>query len=267
MNSFKKTIAASALLLAFAIAGAVAEDAVRAVAPTGALRVAIAVGPAASTFWATRDPQSGEPRGVTVELGKAAAEKLHVPLKLVAYKNSGEIAVAASKSEWDISFMPADAEREKYVDQGPSYVVYESSYLVRGGAGIKDMADVDRTGIHVGVIEGTATSRTVAKSLKNAWLATYAKPEMAAASMRDGNLDALAMGRDALADLAKTLPGSRVLDGAVQSTGVVVAVPKNRAATRDWAAHFVEDAKADGTVRHAFDSAGFNTTDVAPAGR
>jgi polar amino acid transport system substrate-binding protein len=47
----------------------------------------------------------------------------------------------------------------------------------------------------------------------------------------------------------------------------VVAVPKNRPATRDWAAQFVEAAKADGTVRHAFDSAGFATTDVAPRGR
>src|SRR5271167_4168606 len=175
--SFKKTAAGTALLLAFAIAGA----------------------PAASTFWATLDPQSGEPRGVTVELGKAAAEKLHVPLKLVAYKNSGEIAAAASKSEWDISFMPADAEREKFVDQGPSYVVYESSYLVRDGAGIKDMADVDRAGIHVGVIDGTATSRTVAKALKNAALATFPKPEPAAELMAAGKLDALAMGRDALA--------------------------------------------------------------------
>jgi polar amino acid transport system substrate-binding protein len=265
--SFKKTAAATALLLALAITGAAAEDAVRAVAPTGALRVAIAVGPAASTFWATRDPQSGEPRGVTVELAKAAAQKLHVPLALVAYKNSGEIAAAASKDGWDITFMPADAEREKFVDQGPSYVVYESSYLVRGGAGIKDMADVDRAGIRVGVIDGTATSRTVAKALKSASLTSFSKPEPAAELMAAGKLDALAMGRDALADLAKTLPGSRVLDGAVQSTGVVVAVPKNRAATRDWAAQFVEAAKADGTVRHAFDTAGFNTTDVAPAGR
>jgi polar amino acid transport system substrate-binding protein len=265
--SFKKTVAATALLLALTFAGAPAEDAGRSVAPTGALRVAIAVGPAASTFWATRDPQSGEPRGVTVELGKAAAEKLHVPLQLVAYKNSGEISAAASKDGWDITFMPADAEREKYVDQGPSYVVYESSYLVRAGAGIKDMADVDRAGIHVGAIEGTATSRTVAKALKNASLTTFPKPEAAAELMAAGKLDALAMGRDALADLAKTLPASRVLDGAVQSTGVVVAVPKDRAATRDWAAHFVEAAKADGTVRRAFDSAGFATTEVAPAGR
>jgi polar amino acid transport system substrate-binding protein len=267
MTSFKKTTAASALLLAFTIAGAVAETAVRDVAPTGALRVAIALGPAASTFWATRDPQSGEPRGVTVELAKAAAQKLHVPLALVAYKNSGEIAAAASKDGWDITFMPADAEREKYVDQGPSYVVYESSYLVRAGSDIKNMADVDRAGIRVGVIDGTATSRTVAKALKNASLTAFPKPEPAAELIAAGKLDALAMGRDALADLAKTLPGSRVLDGAVQSTGVVVAVPKNRPATRDWAAQFVEAAKADGTVRHAFDSAGFATTDVAPPGR
>jgi polar amino acid transport system substrate-binding protein len=48
---------------------------------------------------------------------------------------------------------------------------------------------------------------------------------------------------------------------------VVVAVPKNRAATRDWAARFVEQAKTDGTVRRAFDSAGFATTAVAPPGR
>jgi polar amino acid transport system substrate-binding protein len=267
MMSFTKTAAATVLVLVYAIAGAGAENAARDIAPTGALRVAIAVGPAASTFWATRDPQSGEPRGVTVELAKAAAQRLHVPLALVAYKNSGEIAAAASKDGWDITFMPADAEREKYVDQGPSYVVYESSYLVRAGSDIKDIADADRAGIRVGVIDGTATSRTVAKALKNASLTTFPKPEPAAELMAAGKLDALAMGRDALADLAKTLPGSRVLDGAVQSTGVVVAVPKNRAATRDWAAQFVEAAKTDGTVRRAFDGAGFATTEVAPAGR
>jgi polar amino acid transport system substrate-binding protein len=211
MMRFKKTAAATALLLALAVTDLAAENAARDIAPTGALRVAIAVGPAASTFWATRDPQSGEPRGVTVELAKAAAQKLHVPLALVAYKNSGEIAAAASKDGWDITFMPADAEREKYVDQGPSYVVYESSYLVRAGSDIKSMADVDRAGIRVGVIDGTATSRTVAKKLKNASLTAFPKPEPAAELMAAGKLDALAMGRDALADLAKSLPGSRVL--------------------------------------------------------
>jgi polar amino acid transport system substrate-binding protein len=257
----------TALVLLTGCAGSILaaeEIATGGVAPTGSLRVAIAVGPAASTFWATRDAASGAARGVTVELAKAAAAKLHVPLKLVEYQNSGEIAAAATKDAWDISFMPADAEREKFVDQGPPYVVYESTYLVRAGSDIKTIADVDRPGIRVGAIEGTATSRTVARSLKRASLATFPKPEAAAELLGKGQIDALAMGTEALVDLAKGLPGTRVLDEPVQSTGVVVAVPKNRPATRDWAARFVEDAKVDGTVRRAFDSAGFVTVAVAP---
>src|SRR5215472_10543014 len=269
MSSFGRIVAGTALLIGFAgpVFTAEAPSSTRDIAPTGSLRVAIAVGPAASTFWATRDPASGEPRGVTVELAKAAAAKLHVPLKLVEYQNSGEIAAAAAKDAWDISFMPADAEREKFVDQGPPYVVYESTYLVRAGSDIKGLADVDRPGIRVGAIEGTSTSRTVARSLKRASLTTFPKPEAAAELLGMGALDALAMGTEALIDLAKGLPGSRVLNEPVQSTGVVITVPKNRPAARDWAAHFIEDAKTDGTVRRAFDSAGFVDVAVAPPRR
>src|SRR6478752_4567183 len=94
------------------------------IAPKGELRVAVAVGPAPSAFWATRDPSSGRARGVTVEMGKAAAAKLGVPARIVEYPNSGEITAAASSDAWDLSFMPQDAEREKFIDPGPAYVLY-----------------------------------------------------------------------------------------------------------------------------------------------
>jgi polar amino acid transport system substrate-binding protein len=235
------------------------------IAPRGTLRVAIGVGPAASAFWATRDPASGMARGVTVELAKAGAAKLGLPLQLVEYQNSGEITAAASKDAWDISFMPGDAEREKFVDVGPAYVVYESAYLVRAGSDIRSAADVDRAGIRVGGVEGTSTSRTVAKALKNASLTLFGKPDAAVEMLGQGRLDALAMGREALVEFSRKMPGTRLLDEVIQSTGVVVVVPKNRAATRDWAARFIEEAKADGTVRRALDSAGFVNAAVAPA--
>jgi polar amino acid transport system substrate-binding protein len=107
---------AAGVLMLIGFAGAAVADGD--IAPAGSLRVAIAVGPAASAFWATRDPHSGAVRGVTVELAKAAAAKLHVPLQLIVYHNSGEIAAAAANDAWDISFMPADADRGKFVDQG-----------------------------------------------------------------------------------------------------------------------------------------------------
>lgn len=239
----------------------------RDVSPSGTLRVAIAAGPAASTFWATRDPATGAPRGVTVELAKAAAARLGVPLDIITYRNSGEIAAAAATGAWDISFMPADAEREKFVDQGPAYVLYESTWLVRAGSDVSTPADVDRDGVRAGAISGTATSRTVARTLAHATLTTFDKPEAAVELLRRGELDALAMGTEALVELARSLPGTRVLDEPVQSTGVVVTVPKNRPAARAWAAQFMEAAKADGTVRRAFDLSGFAGTAVAPAGR
>jgi polar amino acid transport system substrate-binding protein len=261
----RRTINAVGLALVVGLMGAsgARADGVRDIAPTGTLRVAIAVGPAPSTFWATRDA-TGKPKGVTVDLGKAAADKLQVPLQLVEYPNSGEIAAASDKDAWDISFMPADSEREKFVDMGPAYVVYASGYLVRAGSDIHTLAEVDHDGTKVGCIDGTATSRTLAKTLKHASLTKFPQAEVAAERIGKGEIDALSMGLEALEDLAKKLPGTRVLDGAVQSTGVVVTVPKQRPATRAWAAQFVEAAKADGTVRRAFDGNGFENVKVAP---
>ena len=179
------------LLLALACAACAAEPRVPVgeIAPTGALRVAIGVGPSPSPFWAAREATG--PRGVTVDLARAAASNLGVPLKLVEYPNSGEIMKAAASGAWDVSFMPRDAEREKYVDQGPAYVVYESSYIVRPGSGIAKTDDVDRDGVRVGVVEGTSTSRTVAKSLRHAKLTLFPQAEEAQRAF----VDALRQGK------------------------------------------------------------------------
>jgi polar amino acid transport system substrate-binding protein len=255
-------IALSLLVAASAILGARAEDA-RVVAPTGALRVAVGVGPAPSPFWTIRDPATGKLRGVTVELAKAAAEKLGVPLQLVEYPNSGAIAAAANKDAWDISFMPADPARARFVDQGPAYVAYTSGYLVRAGSDIGAAVDVDRPGIRVGVIEGTGTSRAVANDVKRAALTSFPRAENAVDAIGKGELDALAMGMEAVKDLSRKLPGTRVIDEVIHATGVVVVVPKGHAAVGEWAARFIGGAKADGTVRRALDVSGFPQEKVA----
>jgi polar amino acid transport system substrate-binding protein len=257
-------LATLGLVVLMTAAPAVKAEGALDVAPTGTLRVAVAVGPAASAFWTTRDPATGKPRGVTVELAKAAAGMLHLPLQLVEYQSSDEIAAASGKDVWDLSFMPADVKREAFVDQGPAYVAYMSGYLIRAGSDIRSVADVDRAGMRVGCIEGTSTSRTVEKSLKQAKLTKFVKPEEAAELIGKGELDALAMGMGALEDLSRKLPGTKVLDEVIQSTGVVVVVPKGKAAAKAWAAHFLDDAKADGTVRRALDGNGFTSDKVAP---
>lgn len=109
---------AAALSSAISVGGAFAADVgAQDVAPTGSLRVAIAVGPAASAFWATRDAATGKPGGVAIELAKAAAGRLHVPLQLVEYLSSDDIAISvrsptsiapARKSVASIAVSPAN---------------------------------------------------------------------------------------------------------------------------------------------------------------
>src|SRR6266436_1685884 len=80
------------------------------IAPTGKLRVAIAISPAGGAFWSTRT-ESGGYAGVPVDLGKEMAAQLGVPVEYVAYDNSGQITDAAAKGVWDVTFLPQDAVR------------------------------------------------------------------------------------------------------------------------------------------------------------
>jgi polar amino acid transport system substrate-binding protein len=234
-------------------------------APTGKLRVGVGVGIAASPFWATKDA-AGRPRGVTLELGAALAKQLGVPVEYVVYANSGEVTNGGPKGEWDVAFMPADAERQKLVDFGAAYNLTESTYLVRPGAGIETLGEVDRPGVRVGGVTGTTTIRASERTLKSVKPTAYRSVEEMVALMKAGALDAIALGRDSLANLAPQVPGSRALPGHFHATMVAVAVPKNHPAALAYVTAFIEQAKADGTVRRALDNAGLTNTAVAPAG-
>jgi len=252
-------------LFVLVLAGCAASP-VQQVAPGGTLRVGIGVGPVPSAFWATRDPASGEPRGVTVDLGRALARELGVPLRLVVYPNSGEVTAAGPRGEWDVAFMPADAERAKVVDFGAAYYLSTSTYLVPAGSPIRTLAEVDRPGVRVAGVEGTTTWRSAVRSLKNTPVKTYRSADELFEAVRSGNADAVALGRESLGGFQAKLPGSRILDGHFHAAPTSVAVPKGKAAALTYVSEFVEKSKSDGTVRRALDAAGLREAQVAPPG-
>ena len=225
-------------------------------APKGRLRVGIAVAPVGSAFWATRDDVTAEPRGVTVDLGRALAGALGVPLELVVFQNSGELTEAASSDRWDVAFMPVDDERRRMVDFGPAYYLFESTYLVRPGSPIDTIALVDQAGTKVAVIEGTTTARAAARSLKSATLVPVQTVAEIEAALKAGRADAAALSRESLAGLVAKIPGSRVLGGSFHSTAVAVAVPKGRPAALAYVTDYVQGALVSGAVQRALDDAG-----------
>src|SRR6202030_4027832 len=100
------------------------------IAPTGKLRVAIAISPAGGAFWSTKT-ETGGYAGVPVDLGKEMAAQLGVPVEYVAHQNSGQIVDAVSKGTWDVSFLPKDPEREAKMSFGPVYEVADATYIVK----------------------------------------------------------------------------------------------------------------------------------------
>jgi polar amino acid transport system substrate-binding protein len=254
------------ILFAFAASPALADDAAarRELLPTGKLRVGIGVGQAKSAFWTTRDA-SGQPNGVTVVLGSALAQKLGVPLELQTYNSSGEVAEAGATGKWDVSFMPVDAERQKLVAFGPSYYLFTSTLLVPAGSPIQTLQDADRPGIRVAGVANTTTIRSAERAFKSAQLVGAGSMDEVVGLLRDGKVNAIAFGREALEGLLPKLPGARLLDGHFHATGAAVAVPKDKPAALAYVTAFIEDAKASGLVRKALDDNGI-TGPVAPPG-
>jgi polar amino acid transport system substrate-binding protein len=207
----------------------------------------------------------GTPHGVTVDLAHALARQAGTPIEFLVAPNSGELTDALSTGAIDAAFMPVDDERSKRVAFGPVYFVFENTYLVRAGSDIMTIADVDRPGIRVIGISGTTTIRTSGRLLKHTTISAVNSVDQALDMLGSGKADAFALTRDSLQPLAARVPGARILDGAFHQTGIGIAVPRNRPKALAYVTAFMEDAKAAGIVRRAFDAAGLTELAVAPA--
>ncbi|MFI4960834.1 MAG: transporter substrate-binding domain-containing protein [Hyphomicrobiales bacterium] len=234
-------------------------------APTGKLRVAIAIAPSLSAQFAIKD-DTGAYRGVAVILGTALAKKLGMPVELVVHNGSGEIQNSAADNKWDVAFLPVDEERKKFVDFGNAYHLLQSTYLVGPSAKIASVAAANSAGVRIGGVANTATFRTSHKTAPNATHVSFDKTDAAVAALRDGQVDALAFSRESLTGLAPKVPGSRILDGGFLNSTTSVALPKGKPDALAFVSEFIEEAKASGLVRQAFDEMGLKSSQVAPAG-
>jgi polar amino acid transport system substrate-binding protein len=261
------------LFAMLAVGLAVAADAARAgdaaagneLAPSGKLRVGIAVAPTPGAGNVGREPGGGY-RGVAVDLGMELAGKLGVPLELVPYPNSGALTDAVGDGAWDLAFLPVDAQRKTKVEFGSAHIVLQSTYLVGPGSAIATLADVDRASVRVAGVENTATARAAQASLKAVTMTLVKTADELFDLLQSGRADAIALSRESLFTLAAKLPGSRVLDGGYFNSYVAVAVPKGRPAALAYASAFVDAAIASGSVRRALDRIGLQTSTVPAPG-
>jgi len=250
------TLLAMLLLGASAAAQPVAE-----LAPSGKLRAAINFG---NAVLATRDPATGEPRGVSVDLARALGARIGVPVELVLYESAGK--VATSVSQWDIAFLAIDPARATEIAFTAPYVMIEGAYLVPTNSPINANAQVDRAGTRVVVGAGSAYDLFLTRELKAATLVRAPTSPVVTDFLVAQKLDVAAGVKQQLEADAVRVPGVRLLPGRFMVINQAMGVPQGRPAALQYLRAFVEDVKASGFVAQSLARHRVEGAVVAPAG-
>jgi polar amino acid transport system substrate-binding protein len=240
----------------------VADETIRnAFTPQGKLRAGINLG---NPVIAQRDSAGGELRGVGPALARELARRLGAEVEFTTYETAGKLADAVKQGAWDVAFLAIDPERAQDIDFTDAYVLIEGTYMVRADSPLKTVDQVDRAGTRIAVGLKTAYDLYLTRNLEQAELVRSESSKAAIAQFKAERLDAVAGVKQPLVAAAKDSPQLRVMDGSFMVIRQAAAVPRGRAACRDYLAAMVEECKANGFVARALAESGVEAT-VAPA--
>jgi len=215
--------------------------------PTGKLRVGINYG---NFLLVTRHSDS-DYSGIAVDLGRELGTRLGVPIELVAFATAGKLADAVKSGAWDVAFLGNEPQRAGDIAFSPPYLEIEAGYLVPAGSPIKTMAEVDRKGVRIAVAINSAYDLYLVRSLKQATRVPVQGIQGSYDVFLKDKLEVLAGLKPRLLDDAKTLPGSRILDGRFTVVLQSVGTPQGRPAAARYLGEFAREIKASGLVAQA----------------
>jgi polar amino acid transport system substrate-binding protein len=222
-------------------------------APTGELRAALI----ASNPVLVLRGADGQLGGVSVDLARALAAKLNVPVRLIAYENPARYNESLDKNEWDVGLGARDPSRAERLAFSDVFMEVDNGYVGRPGLALKTAEEVDRPGIKIAVAQGSAPDGFLTRTIKHAEIVRVpggmvpAREALAAA-----RADVYGENVHLAYRIAADLPGATVLDGRFNVVQMSIAVPKSNAAALPTVNDFVRDAKRDGSIAQFITSAG-----------
>jgi polar amino acid transport system substrate-binding protein len=230
-------------------------------APTGKLRVGINHG---NVLLATRDPATGELRGVAPDLARELSRRLARPIEWVPYDSAAKMAEAVKTGAWDVAFLASEPARANEIAFSPAYLEIEATYLVPAGSPLRTVADVDRDGVRIAVAANSAYDLYLTRTLQRAKLVRAQDLEGSYKLFVAEKLDALAGLKSLLLVQAEKIQGSRVLEGRFTGVQQSIGTPRAREAGAQYLREFVQNVKARGMVAEAIARHGVRGVSVAP---
>ena len=220
----------------------------RDLAPSGVLRAAINYG---NPVLARRDP-GPEPGGISADLARELARRLDLPLAFVTYEQAGQVFAGFEDDAWDVCFMAIEPARAEKLAFTAPYVLIEGVYAVPADSGMAQPADVDRDGVRIGVVQGSAYDLFLTRGLTRATLVRVPKAAEVPALLSNGKVDVVAGVKPQIEGIVRALPATRLVPGAFMAIRQAMATARAKRAGAAYLATFIDEAKASGLVHELF---------------
>ena len=229
-------------------------------APTGKLRAGINLG---NGVIATRDPATGSPRGIAVNIARELGRRLDAPVEYVVFEQARHAVDAMQAGAIDVVFVAIEPVRAAIIDFTAPYAEIAGTYAVPPGSEIRTMDEIDRSGVRISVVARSNYDLFLTRTLKNAQLVRANTTQGSADEFVAGKVDALAGVKQRVDDAVARFPGARALDGRFMSIRQAIGMSKGRPAGLAYLKDFVEDVKASGLVAREIEQAGLRDATVA----
>jgi polar amino acid transport system substrate-binding protein len=227
-------------------------------APTGRLRAALNLG---NPVLAHSRTAVDKPAGVSIDLARAWAQELGVPVELLEFETAARSVQALADGEADIGFMAIDPLRAQTTHFTPAYVHIEGAYGVRSDSSVTANEQVDQAGRRIVVGAGSAYALYLQRAITQATLVSVPTSEEVVAALLRGDGDVAAGVRQQLEADARRVAGLRVLDGRFMVIRQAMAMPLSRgpsagAALDDFIGRQIRSGfVAEALLRHGIEGA------------
>lgn len=236
---------------------AVPAEVRQALAPTGVLRVGVY--PGSPTSW-VKDPKTGESVGIALDLGKALAQQINVPVQVIEFDRVAQVLDALKDGKVDFTFTNATAVRAKDMDFTAPLVRLELGYLVVGTSPLKSVAEIDQAGMRVGVSQGSSSQGVLTQLYKQAKVVPADSLAKAQSMLNAKQIEAFATNKGILFEMSDTLPGSRVMEGRWGLENLAIAIPQGRDIARPYVQNFARTMESNGLLAKAIQRSGLRGT-------
>ena len=231
-------------------------------APTGILRAAINLG---NPVLAKRDPGSGSPVGVSIDLADNFAKRLGAGIEFVLVDSAGKSVEAVTREEADIGFFAVDPSRGQGIAFTAPYVLIEGCFLVRQDSNIQSNEDVDSPGHRIVVGRDSAYDLFLTRELHHAQIVRAPTSPAVVEVFVEQYIDVAAGVKQQLQAGAQRFPGLRLLPGRFMVIRQAMGLPKGRGAeAAAILGKYVEEMKSSGFVAQALSRHGIQGASVAP---